>query len=37
MLLQFICSGIGEMMEVLWGVMCVRMHVGMWLQSARGW
>ena len=27
MLLQFMCSGVGGVMEVLWGVMCVRMYV----------
>ena len=27
MLLQFICSGVGGMMEVLYSVMCVRRYV----------
>ena len=35
MLLQFMCSGIGGVMEVLWGVMCVSNYVCMCLQSAR--
>ena len=37
MLFQFICSGVGGVMEVLWGVMCVSIYVCMWLQSVRGW